>query len=157
MSHLVERSRSPGVYLPLVPGSLGAVNMIVQAQGDPLLIAPRVRELATAVDPALRVEQMTRLDQVATPLLWFLGLWIRIIIGLSAVALLLSLSGIYAVLSYAVARRTREVGGRVALGGSGSRVITWIFKRPLIHVTVGVLAGLLLIAGAGLASPPPLR
>jgi len=151
MSHLVERSRSPGVYLPLVPGSLGAVNMIVQAQGDPLLIAPRVRELATAVDPALRVEQMTRLDQVATPLLWFLGLWIRIIIGLSAVALLLSLSGIYAVLSYAVARRTREIGVRVALGASGRRVITSIFKRPLIQVTLGVLAGILLIAGAAIA------
>jgi hypothetical protein len=55
--------------------------------GDPLSIAPRVRELAMAVDPAIRVDQITRLDQVMTPLLWLLGLWTKIIIGLTAVAL----------------------------------------------------------------------
>ena len=140
-----------GVYLPVVPGSQGALSMIVHGRGDPLTIAPRVRELATAVDPALRVEQMTRLDQVATPMLWFLGLWTRIIIGLTAVALLLSLSGIYAVLSYIVARRTREIGVRVALGASARRVITSIFRRPLTQVTLGVIAGSVLIAVAAIA------
>ena len=150
MSHLAQRSRDPGVYLPFVPGSQGALSMIVHAAGDPLAMAPRVRELATAVDPALRVEQMTRLDQVAAPMLWFLGLWIKIIVGLSAVALLLSLSGIYAVLSYAVARRTREIGVRVALGASARRVITSIFRRPLIQVTLGVLAGVVLIGVAAI-------
>ena len=125
--------------------------MIVHGRGDPLTLAPRVRELATAVDPALRVEQMTRLDQVMTPLLWFLGLWTRIIIGLTAVALLLSLAGIYAVLSYIVARRTREIGVRVALGASARRVITSIFRRPLTQVTLGVIAGSVLIAVAAIA------
>jgi hypothetical protein len=143
--------RRAGVYLPFVPGSQGDVNMIVHARGDPLSIAPRVRELATAVDPALRVEQMIRLDQVTTPLLWFLGLWARIIIGLTGVALLLSLAGIYAVLSYIVARRTREIGVRVALGASARRVISSIFKRPLTQVTLGVIAGSVLIAVAAFA------
>jgi hypothetical protein len=128
MAHAIERSRPAGVYLPAVPGSNGALNMIVQGRGDPLAMAPRVRELATAVDPALHIEQMTRLDQLITPMLWFLGLWERVIIGLTAVALLLSLSGIYAVLSYIVARRTREVGVRVALGASARRVITSLFS-----------------------------
>jgi putative ABC transport system permease protein len=143
--------RRAGVYLPFVPGTQGAVNMIVHARGDPLSIAPRVRELATAVDPALRVEQITRVDQVTTPLLWLLGLWTRIIIGLTAVALLLSLAGIYAVLSYIVARRTREIGVRVALGASARRVISSIFKRPLTQVTLGVIAGSVLIAVAAFA------
>lgn len=151
MAHLVQYSRPAGLYLPLVPGSQGAVNMIVHGRGDPLAIAPRVRELATVVDPALQVEQMIRIDQAATPLLWFLGLWIKIIVGLTAVALLLSLSGIYAVLSYIVARRTREIGVRVALGASARRVITSIFKRPLTQVTLGVLAGIVLIAMGAIA------
>ena len=143
--------RPAGVYLPAVPGNSGALSMIVQVRGDPLTIAPRLRELAMAVDPTLRVEEMTPLDQMATPMLWFLGLWMKIILGLTAVALLLSLAGIYAVLSYIVARRTREIGVRVALGGSARQVITAIFRRPLIQVTVGVIAGSLLIALAAIA------
>jgi hypothetical protein len=151
MSHYGQRSRPAGLYLPLVPGSDGAVNMVVHGRGDPLALAPRIRELATAVDPTLEVEQMIRLDQAKTPFLWFLGLWMRIIIGLTAVALLLSLAGIYAVLSYIVARRTREIGVRVALGASAHRVITSIFKRPLIQVTLGVIAGSVLIAVGAIA------
>ena len=150
MSHVAQRSRPAGVYRPLVPGSRSALNLIVRAPGDPLSIAPRIRELATTIDPSLRVESMQRMDQVANPLLWFLGLWIRIIIGLTAVALLLSLAGIYAVLSYIVARRTREIGVRVALGATARRVIASIFKRPLTQVTLGVVAGVVLIAVAAI-------
>jgi putative ABC transport system permease protein len=152
MSHIVERRRpAAGVYLPFIPGDHGALSVIVHAQGDPLSIAPRVRALAMAVDPALRVEQMTPMDQVATPELWFFGLWIRIIVGLTAVALLLSLSGIYAVLSYIVARRTREIGVRVALGASARGLIGSIFKRPLTQVTFGVIVGSVFIAMGAIA------
>ena len=138
--------RVTGVYLPFVPGSLGSVKMIVHTRGNPLAMAPRIRELALGVDAALRIEQETRLDQVVTPLLWFNRLWMRIIIGLTSVALLLSLAGIYAVLSYTVARRTREIGVRVALGASARRVISSIFRRPLTQVTLGVIGGSILIA-----------
>jgi ABC-type antimicrobial peptide transport system permease subunit len=103
-----------------------------------------------AVDPALRIDQLMRVDQTVNPLVWFLDLWTRIIIGLTAVTLLLSLSGIYAVLSYTVARRTREIGVRVALGANARRVMTSIFKRPLTQVTLGVIAGIVLIALAAI-------
>jgi predicted permease len=151
MSYVDARKRPAGVYLPFVPGDLGPLGIVVHGQGDPLSFAPRVRALATAVNPALRVERMTRLDQVAAPQLWFLDLWVRIILGLTAVALLLSLSGIYAVLSYIVARRTREIGVRVALGASARRVILSIFRRPLTQVTLGVIGGSILIVLAAIA------
>jgi predicted permease len=144
--------RVAGLYLPVVPGSQGALKMLVRGRGDPLSIAPRVRELAMAVDPAIRVEQMMRLDQVMTPSLWLLSLWTKIIVGLTAVALLLSLAGIYSVLSYIVARRTREIGVRVALGASARRVITSIFRRPLTQVTLGVVAGTFLILAGAIAA-----
>jgi putative ABC transport system permease protein len=150
MAHAVQRSPSAGLYFPFVPGSRGALSMIVRGRGDPLTVAPRIRELATSVDPSLRIEEIIRLDKVITPLLWFLGLWMRITIGLTAVALLLSLAGIYAVLSYTVARRTREIGVRVALGASARRVITSIFRKPLTQVVVGVVAGSSLIALAAI-------
>ncbi|HYC52565.1 MAG TPA: ABC transporter permease [Gemmatimonadaceae bacterium] len=137
--------RWPGLYFPVVPGSRGALQMIVHARGDPLSIAPRVRELATAVDPTLRIGTLQRMDQSMDASVWFNRLWTRMMIGLTAIALLLSLSGIYAVLSYTVARRTREIGVRVALGAGARRVITSIFRHPMTQVTGGVIAGVVLI------------
>ena len=151
MAFALERSRTAGVYLPIVPGSRTTLNILVRGRGDPLSISPRVRDLAAAVDPALRIEQITRIDQLKTPLLWFIGLWQKIIMGMTAVTLLLSLSGIYAVLSFIVARRTREVGVRVALGASARRVVTALFRRPMTHVSLGVIAGTVLIAVAAIA------
>ena len=151
MAFALERSRTAGVYLPIVPGSRTMLSIVVRGRGDPLAISPRVRDLAAAVDPALRIEQITRLDQLKTPLLWFLGLWQKVIMGMTAVTLLLSLSGIYAVLSFIVARRTREVGVRVALGASARRVVTSLFRRPMTHVSLGVIAGSVLIAVAAIA------
>jgi ABC-type antimicrobial peptide transport system permease subunit len=65
---------------------------------------------------------------------------------LTAVALLLSLAGIYAVLSFTVARRTREIGVRVALGANRHRVLSAVFRRPLTQVGFGVAGGATLIA-----------
>ena len=145
--------REAGVYVPVAPGRGGSLKMIVHGRTDPLSIARRVREQALAVDPSIRIVQMTRLDQVTTPLLWLLGVWTKIVIGLTAVTLLLSLAGIYAVLSYTVARRTREIGVRIALGASARRVITSVFRRPMTQVTVGVIAGIVLIVvGAAVAA-----
>ena len=58
-----------------------------------------------------------------------------------AVALVLSLAGIYAVMSLAVARRTREIGIRVALGASPRGIVSGVFRRPLTQVGLGIVAG----------------
>jgi ABC-type antimicrobial peptide transport system permease subunit len=151
MTPAAQSHKDAGLYFPVVPGSQGALEMIVHTRGDPLSIAPRVRELATAVDPTLRIGTVQALDKFADSLLWFLRLWMKIMVGLTAVALLLSLAGIYAVLSYTVARRTREIGVRVAIGASSRRIITSIFRRPLIQVSLGVLAGGILVGAATVA------
>jgi len=59
----------------------------------------------------------------------------------SLAALVLALSGIYAVMSFAVSRRTREIGIRVALGSKPSRVVLAILRRPLLQVTAGIVFG----------------
>ena len=156
MSGVWEREPAAGVYFPIRLGQ-GPLQMIVHARaGDPLALAPRIRTLAMAVDPTLRLAEIQRLDAVADPILWILRLWLRMTAALTGIAVLLSLAGIYAVLSFVVARRTREIGVRVALGASNRAVVTAIFRRPLTQVAAGVAAGTLFVGVlvALLAAPP---
>jgi putative ABC transport system permease protein len=144
-----EPGRAPGLYLPATPGSAFAPHMVIHSRGDPVAIVPRVRAIAGTVDPTLRLSEFQRMDQVASDYLWILGMLLRTTLVMAAVALLLSLAGIYAVLAFTVARRTREIGVRVALGASRRRVLTGIFRRPLTQVGLGVAVGFILVtAGA---------
>ena len=65
----------------------------------------------------------------------------RMLTVLSGIALLLSLMAIYAVMSFTVGQRTREIGTRLALGGDRWRVIAAIARRPLAQIGVGIAAG----------------
>ena len=104
-----------------------------------------------SVDPTLRVSEFQRLNEVSNDLLWIIGLWIRATAGLTALALLLSFAGIYAVLSFTVSRRTREIGVRVALGANRRRVVTAIFRRPLTQVGIGVGLGGIIVTAIAVA------
>ena len=146
MSAPTHKGRAAGFYLPVPAAHLNPLNMMVHLRGDPLQFGPRLREIVTAVDPTLRLSEFQRVDEVTKDILWIVTLWLRVSLVMTAVALVLSLSGIYAVLSFTVARRTREIGIRVALGANRARVITAIFRRPLIQVGLGLLAGATLIA-----------
>jgi ABC-type antimicrobial peptide transport system permease subunit len=70
-------------------------------------------------------------------------MFFRIMIGAGAIALVLSLAGVYSIMSFTVARRTREIGIRVALGSDRRRVIAAIFSRAFIQVGLGVALGLI--------------
>ena len=120
--------------------------MIRVRGGDPMTVAPQVRQIAAAVDPSLRLVQMQRLNEVNDGMLWVIRLWMSVTAVMSSVALLLSLAGLYSVMAFTVSRRTREIGVRVALGGSRRRIVTAIFRRPLIQMGLGVLAGISVIA-----------
>ena len=144
-----RKGRAAGFYLPATPDRFDQVYMMVHVRGDPMTLGPQLREIAAAVDPTLRLSELQRVDEVTNDILWVVGLWLRVTIVMTAVALLLSLAGIYAVLSFIVARRTREIGVRVALGASRQRVVGAIFRRPLTQVGLGILAGAALIAAGG--------
>jgi predicted permease len=144
-----------GFYLPTTADRLGnSLHMMIRVRGgDPMTLAPQVRQIAAAVDPSLRLVQVQRLNEVNDGMLWVIRLWMIVTAVMSSVALLLSLAGLYAVMSFTVARRTREIGVRVALGGSRQRIIMAIFRRPLIQMGLGVLAGIAFIAFATFMYP----
>jgi predicted permease len=146
MTGAAETTRGKGLYLPAAPGSGFPPQLVIHTRGDPMALVPRLRAIAATVDPTLRLSEFQRLDQVADDLLWIIALWLRTTVLMTAVALLLSLAGIYAVLSFTVARRTREIGVRVALGASRRGILTAIFRRPLTQVGLGITGGAILIA-----------
>jgi hypothetical protein len=137
-----QPGRAAGFYVPGTPDLFDEIHMMVHVGGgDPMTLAPQVRDVATTVDPSLRLLNMQRVNEANNDIRWLMGMWLRITVVLSGVALVLSLAGIYAVLSFTVARRTREIGVRVALGASRQRVVVATFRRPLFQVTLGVMVG----------------
>jgi predicted permease len=131
-----------GVYQPATLGSVYPAQLAVHVRSsDPLSFAPRLHALAAAVDPGLRLEQPTLISRLNSSDLTFLAFWFRLTVLVSAFALLLSLSGIYAVTSFAVSRRTREIGIRVAMGASARRILVSTFARPMLQVSIGIAVG----------------
>jgi hypothetical protein len=146
-----QAGRAAGFYIPATPDLFDQIQMMVHVRGgDPMTLAPQVRAVATTVDPSLRLVNVQRANEVNNDVLWVMGLWLRITVVLSAVALILSLAGIFAVLSFTVARRTREIGVRVALGASRQRVVIATFRRPLFQVALGVVVGTAIIFSAAM-------
>jgi predicted permease len=145
----MQPGRAAGFYVPATPDLFDQIQMMVHVRGgDPMTIAPQVRDAAMAVDPSLRLLNVQRANEANNDILWVMGLWLRVTLVLSSVALVLSLAGIYAVLSFTVARRTREIGVRVALGASRPRVVAAAFRRPLLQVALGVVVGTAIIVTA---------
>lgn len=148
-----QRGRAAGFYVPARPDVFDEIHMMVHARGgDPMTLVPGVRDAAMAVDPSLRLVDVQRVSDANNDVLWVMRLWLRITVVLSGIAIVLSLAGIYAVLSFTVARRTREIGVRVALGASRRRVVFAIFRRPLLQVTLGIVAGTAIVLTATVLS-----
>jgi ABC-type antimicrobial peptide transport system permease subunit len=70
----------------------------------------------------------------------------------SFIVLLLSCTGIHALMSFIVTRRTREIGVRIALGASSKRIVAGIFSRAFIQIAIGIIVGSALSALGGLSS-----
>jgi putative ABC transport system permease protein len=135
-----------GVYRPLVRETIYPLNAAVHVRGDPTAFASRLRAIVTDVDVTLRLAEVIPLRDVVNPEVAFHAFWVRMTTVVSAIVLLLSLTAIYAVMSFAVSRRTREIGVRVALGGSPRRIVGAVFAHPLRQLAMGLVAGTLLVA-----------
>lgn len=135
------------VFQATLPRETGPLRVAIHVRGDPQGFAVRLRKLADATDPALRVIDPKPLPRLAQSVS---GFWIALLIGFTGVTLMLSLAGVYAVTAFSVAKRTREIGVRVALGAQPLQVLAAVFKRPLVQIALGIGVGAVL--GLGLAN-----
>ena len=152
MQEGTDAGADAGFYHPLAPlsstltDSVGAASayLAVRVLGDPAAFAPRLQAVAARVAPELRLYRLQTMDQIPQAALGAAWFWLRLLLVVSAIALLLSLAGIYAVAAFTVTRRTREIGVRLALGASRRRLLAAVLARPLRQVLVGLLAGCVL-------------
>jgi predicted permease len=132
----------PKVYQPLGLGAGDRASFAVRVRaGDPERFVGRLREIVADVDPMLRLPDVAPLDDV---LRRGLDQLIMIAIGIAAVAasvLLLSVAGLYALMSFTILGRRREIGIRSALGAPHHRILSGILFRAMAQLALGILAG----------------
>ena len=140
------------MYRPRLPTPGMAANLAVHVR-DPETFATRLRQLSADVDPTIRLTEVQPLTQVGggeARINWTLTsvAWL-----VAFVILVLSATGIHALVSFTVARRTREIGIRAALGARPGRIVAGVFSRAFLQVGVGILIGSGLAALLGMRSP----
>jgi predicted permease len=133
------------VYLPFSQNPRGQMTLIAEAYGDPTALAAPLREMVHSIDanvPIYGVRTMAEImDQRAVRLMHLLN---GIVASIGLLGLGLALVGLYAVVAYQVARRTREIGIRMALGADRPQVVKMILKQAAAMGFTGVGIGLVL-------------
>jgi hypothetical protein len=135
----------PIVYFPASADSAGA-RILARVSGEAGLARERIDDELTRVDPSA-IYEMHALDDYVALQRWPFRIFSWIASALGVIALALTLSGVYGVLSYLVAQRTREIGIRMALGASAIGVVTNVVRESLRYAAIGGLAGVVLALG----------
>jgi predicted permease len=141
----------PFYYSPLDPGRMKPPHLLIRVSGDPQTAAASVREIVRKIDPQMAAGVATLASIVEQQ-----GERLRpvVLYGASAggLALLLALTGVYGVVSFSVAQRTREIGIRVALGAQRGDVFRLVLRSGAAPVSCGLAAGigLALLASAAM-------
>lgn len=132
---------TPYFYLPLAQAYRPALTLQVKTVGEPLRAVGRVRAVLRKLDPSLAV-QVSRFEDefseaLAQPRIfsWVFGAY-------SLLAVVITATGLYGTLSYAVSRRTRELGIRMALGARASEIVVLVLRRGIGLTLAGLVLGL---------------
>ncbi|HEX5109156.1 MAG TPA: ABC transporter permease [Vicinamibacterales bacterium] len=126
------------------PGAnmLGRMTFMVRTTGDPIDMLPAARRLVAGIDPDRPLANMMTLESQLGEFVPQRGYMVLAITAFALTAMLLAAIGIYGVMSYAVAQRTREIGIRVALGAATGDVVRLVGEHVILVLSLGLSVGL---------------
>jgi predicted permease len=145
-----DSGEAPYLFTPASLATTSPIVMAVRVTTNPTALAPRVRAIVANLDLGLRLDEVRSLDDIA----WTVD--VPMMVGAGTIAsvvilgLFMSAAGIFSLMSVSVARRTREIGLRTALGATRARVLGNVFSYAFLLVGSGIAAGnavILLIVG----------
>lgn len=139
--------RPPMLLRPFAQARSQFAYIAASTAGDPMSLTPAVREAVASLNPDVPIYWPMTLKQAAAQQLWFVRVFGTMFAIFGLVALFLASIGLYAVMSFAVSRRTREMGIRMALGASPGRVIRLVFAGGAWQLGIGMTIGMALAAG----------
>ena len=147
---LREKKTEPMMWVPLaqVPVKLSSVSVRVQPGAEAAVLRDATAVLK-ATSSHLMVRKSTTLVERVAQATTRERMLLRLASGFGALAILLAAVGLYGTLAYAVTRRTREIGVRLALGAQRGMVVRLVMRESLVIIAGAILAGIPLSLGAG--------
>lgn len=146
-----DTAAEPAFWMPITQQPFGRVRCAIRTSDDPLTLVPAVRAAIRSVDREIPIAQVETLGAIATAALAERTFALRVCESFAILAIVLAGIGVYAMLSYSVEQRRREIGIRLALGASRSDVLGMILARGLWLALAGAGVGLMLAPTAGRA------
>jgi putative ABC transport system permease protein len=135
-------------YRPLAQQHSQWLTLVVHTAGNPNALLPTVRREVQMLDENLPAQEIKTLNEIVAFAFWPMRVGAGLVGAFGLLGLLLASVGLYGVMSYAVAARTREIGVRMALGAERRDVLSLIVRQGLTLSLLGVGGGLLLATAA---------
>ena len=140
----LTQEASPEIYLPLWQANAFSKHLVVRTTADPRAVVVAVERELRSVDPTAAIENVKTLEQIRDESLASRTFAMHLLTGFSAVGSVLTLVGIYGVLSLSVASRRRELAIRSAVGAQQKDIRKLIFGEGFRLIAGGVLVGIVL-------------
>jgi predicted permease len=139
----------PTMYRCVLQGPARSLNVVLRTAGEPLAMAETVRAAMREVDPALPIQRFTSQTEQISLRFAQERLFATAYTAFGVLALVLACVGLFGLMSYNVARRTNEIGIRMALGAQRGAVVGMVMGESMLLVGIGVALGLAAALWAG--------